>query len=165
MSWLTALIRPWGIVPVDADTHVPWPEGEMVKEWWFAARRPWGLPSPEDIDLKRLKTVLPRLVLHDVEPEDPVFRVRLAGEDYAAMLKRNPKGVGFDQLPHSRGLKRRYMWAVRHRRPYYTRPLELSWAERPYRRYQALVMPLSSNGDRVDAILALGRFFLMEEEE
>ena len=162
--WLRTLFLPPGLVPVDAHTRVPWPEGEMVKTWWFAARRPWGLPSARDIDLKRLKTALPRLLLHDVEPGRPVFRIRLAGEEYAAMLGRNPKDLTFAQLPVSRALRRRYMWAVRHRQPYYTRPLELTWAERPYRRYQSLVMPLSSDGGRVDAVLALGRFFLPEEE-
>ncbi len=163
-EWLKPLFRPRGLVPVDVQTPVPWAEGEMVRRWWFAARRPWGLPSVADIDIKRLKTALPRLILHDVEPERPVFRIRLAGEEYVAMIGRQPRGHTLAHLPAARGLRRRYMWAVRHRQPYYTRPLDLTWAERPYRRYQALVMPLSTDGRRVDAILALGRFFAREEK-
>ncbi len=158
-AWLKTLFLPRGLVPVHPHTPVPWTEGEMVKQWWFAARRPWGLPSVEDIDIRRLKRVLPRLILHDVEPERPVFRIRLAGEDYVAMIGRQPKGYTLAQIPATRRLRRRYLWAVRHRCPYYTHPLELAWAERPYRHYQALVMPLSTDGQRVDAILALGRFF------
>ncbi len=158
-GWLERLSRPRGIVPVDENTPLPWPEAEMLREWWFAARRPGGLPSPADIDPKRFGSALARLILHDVEPGRPAFRVRLAGEEYTALMGRQPKGMTFDQLPAASGLRRRYMWAVRNRRPYYTRPLRLSWAARPWRHYQAFVMPLSSDGERVDAILSLGRFF------
>ncbi len=163
LTWLKTWFLPRGLVPVSCHTRVPWAEGEAVKRWWFAARRSCGLPSAADIDIKQLKTVLPRLILHDVEPARPAFRIRLAGEEYAAMIGRQPKGLTLAELPAARSLRRRYMWAVRHRQPYYTRPLELTWAARPYRRYQALVMPLSTDGSRVDALLALGRF--IEEDK
>lgn len=94
------------------------------------------------------------MVLHDVEPGRTEFRIRLVGNDLVEVMRHNPSGLEMRKVPNSAPLIERYRWVVRERRPYMCLDLPLAWANKEYRSYSTLVMPLSDDGERVDMLIA-----------
>ena len=97
---------------------------------------------------------LSSMVLHDVEPDDPVFRIRLAGTQIVDMLDRDPTGWIAGDLPNSDSLLARYRWAVAARAPYMCLDLPISWASKDYLAYSTLVLPLGPDDDTVAMLIA-----------
>ncbi len=143
------------LVPVGEDTEIPWPGGRLLHRWWYHARRGRRMPSRCDFSPRIMGRHLGGMVLHDVEAGDePDFRVRLAGGDLVEAMRLDPTGLVMREVPNSAPLVARYRWVVRERRPYLCLDLPLSWANKDYRSYSTLVMPLSDNDDEVDMLIA-----------
>ncbi len=142
------------LVPVDEETRIPWPGGRVLHRWWFDARGDRAMPARRDFSPRVMGRHLSGMVLHEVEEGNPVFRVRLAGNDLIEAMRRNPTGLAMHEIPNGGPLLERYRWAVRERRPYMCLDLPLAWANKDFRSYSTLVMPLSDDGRRVDMLIA-----------
>ncbi len=144
-----------GMVPLAAETAVPWEGGRRLRDWWFSAsarlRRIPGLP---DLDLRSLGRHLSGIMVFDVEADAPLFRIRIAGEDYRAASGFGLKGGAVEDFPETRGMRARFLWAIRERRPYMMLDQPLQWANKDYIGYSTLLAPLSRDGGRIDALVA-----------
>ncbi|RMF15294.1 MAG: PAS domain-containing protein [Alphaproteobacteria bacterium] len=143
------------LVPVEEDTRIPWEGGRVLHRWWHGARRGRRMPSRSDFSPRIMGRHLGGMVLHDVSHgEEPDFRVRLAGSDLVDIMNFDPTGLPMCEVPNGAPIIARYRWVVRERRPYMCLDLPLDWANKDYRSYSTLVMPLSDDGERVDMLIA-----------
>lgn len=150
------------LVPLAADTSVPWEGGRRLADWWFEwASRTGQIPGLPDLDLRILGRHLSGIMVFEVEASDPVFRIRIAGEDYRTAAGFGLKGGVVDDFPETQGMRARFQWAIRERRPYMTIDQPLQWANKGFMDYSTLVAPLARDGGRVEALIAHCHFRLV----
>ncbi len=145
---LEAIIETFG--PED----IPWQGGQRLFEWWLTARGSRRYPAREDFDPARMGRYLSTMVLHDVEPDAPVFRIRLVGTLVVDLIGRDPTGLAAGDLPNSGPMVARYRWAVAHRAPYMCLDLPIAWASKDYMAYSTLVLPLGPDDATVNMLIA-----------
>ncbi len=143
--------------PVTARTRVPWEGGRLLHGWWFRARGDRAMPARRDFSPRVMGRHLAGVGLYDVtwpHADRPHFRVRLVGSGITDVLGRDPTGFSAGEVPNVSRLIERFRWAVRERRPYMCVDLPLAWANKDFRSYSTLVMPLSDDGRRVNMLIA-----------
>ena len=136
--------------------------------YWQAKRRAGRLPARADIDPADLKPILPNIILLHVHDDPFRVSVRLRG---TRIDEFRPKGkwTYLDEAnTFDRGRKEDYLremeFVVQHRRPVYARDWMTS-------RFGALcdlhagIWPLSSDGVRVDMLVAIEDFDRLEPED
>lgn len=115
------------------------------------------MPARADIDPAdpALRSHIGYLILVDVIGRPPRFRYRLVGSRITAEVGRNATGRWLDEL-YAPGDYRHmippYLWVVQHGAPLRSTG-DLGFVERDWLRLEALDLPLSSDGERVDVIL------------
>lgn len=123
-------------------------------EYWQRERGMRPLPSRTDIDPRQLKFLLGYLSLLDVLKEPLRFRVRLQGTELGWWLGGDFTGRTLDQLPASQlaaVIHQRLANAVNTAAPCHHRGEEII-ADLP-RRYEALILPLATDGMTVNMLL------------
>lgn len=129
---------------------------------YWRSRAPGGrLPGRQHIDPLDVPTLLPNLVLFDVEPQDADadklrFRVRLAGGTLVELVGANPTGRYLDDFvaPDRRAqINAVYADIVRCRSAHYWE-CQLWTPGREFVRIQRLALPLARDGATVDMIVA-----------
>ena len=133
---------------------IPWPGGRRLFEWWLTARGERRFPTREDFTPSLMGRYLSSMVLHDVEPDTPVFRIRLIGTQIVDMVGRDPTGWRAGDLPNSGPMQARYRWAVTERAPYMCHDLPIGWASKTYLSYSTLVLPLGPDDETVNMLIA-----------
>lgn len=142
---------------VTAETGVPWEGGRILHHWWFSARAERLMPARRDFSPKVMGRHLSGVGLCDVfwtNPARPLFRARLVGSHVASAWGRDPTGLWAEQLSRVEGLVERFTWAASMKRPYLCLKLPVTWGSKDFLFYSTLVMPLSSDGESVDMLIA-----------
>lgn len=112
--------------------------------YWTQLPKTAGVPSIEHIDPLALpRSALTMMAVLEVVEQD--FLVRLAGTALTDMLGKEFTGTKISDLPDADDGTERLFWAVRHRRPYYSRST-LTWAPKSFRRYGVLTLPFGDEG-------------------
>ena len=116
-----------------------------------AARR---IPSRHDLLPEEMTALLPHVFLIDVEPAPLGFRFRLVGSEIGRWAQREYSGVRINELeygPAWRSVFDAYARVVSSRKAEVAR-YRAPWVGREFLRYERLIAPLSSDGDRVDML-------------
>lgn len=136
------------------------PKLRRLYDYWNAKRDARDMPSRGDIDPLEMRFAIGNVLLADViEGEPPQFRIRLHGTNLVQHVGYELSGKMLDEMPQAefRELTRQSFTKVATtKRPLHAQR-NLILDDRS-RRYETLILPLSSNGERVDMILC-GQFY------
>lgn len=127
---------------------------------WQSKCRDDKLPGRNDFEVSELRSQLGWIVLIDVEHDPQRFRYRLIGSKITGLAGRDVTGQYFDQLYEAdvaSAATQSYRRIVQTRRP--TRVLaSLYHADRGHLTFEAIDLPLSSDGLTVDMIMVRSVF-------
>jgi hypothetical protein len=124
-------------------------------EYWLGKAAGRRFPSRRDVDPVDFAYVLGHVVLFDVMRDPLRFRVRVHGSEMAARAGYDLTGKFLDDLPsaeYRRYVRQRCETLARHGAPTlvrHERPLEGKT-----RRYEAIWLPFSDDGENVNMLLA-----------
>lgn len=130
--------------------------GELLA-YWIACRGVRGMPARADIDPAVLRLLLPNLLVVAVEPaaalRTPRLRYRLVGVALSQLLGQDITGRCIDEMPFwfRKFAQAPYREVLDGAKPHYGH-VSLIENFRPIR-YHRLLLPLSDDDSRVDAIL------------
>jgi hypothetical protein len=119
-------------------------------------RRHCRIPRRADFDPTALSYILGRLSLIEVWRDPLRFKARVHGTGLAVHLGMELTGKFFDQAPASRYIHEviaHFVDVVTHERPSFGWLINETWHP-PIWENEAIVLPLSRDGDRVDFLLA-----------
>lgn len=114
------------------------------------------MPGRADIDPIDIPNLLPYVSLIDVEQEPYRMRYRLIGTHITEAIGRDSTGRYFDELYEGRTLEemvRRFSTVVRANLPARF-IVKATFADKEYRHYETIHLPLSDDGKSVNMILA-----------
>jgi hypothetical protein len=145
-------------VPLLPET-IPFQEADgrlrQVYDYWLGKRDSRAMPARRDIDPTELKAVLPHLMLVDVEP-GPRFRYRLFGTAVSESFGMDATGAYIDVVmvgAYKMFLLQLYGDLITSKKPIYS--TSIYGTKRDTRMWtQRLMLPLSSDGNAVDMVLA-----------
>lgn len=130
-------------------------------DYWQARRGGRAMPARRDIDPVDIPLLLPHVVLFDVEPAPIRYRVRLIGTHLTEMLGRDDTGCYLDEAYAPAAYARMeaaLLGPVTRGTPSHSRAPVYFDSRRDYLDYEAVHLPLSGDGARVDMILSGIRF-------
>lgn len=78
---------------IQADSHILHPSTRALFRFWEAVRAERAAPARDEIDLKRLRSLVPNLMLIDRGAGDRDFRWRLAGTGICNVYRRELTGT------------------------------------------------------------------------
>lgn len=123
--------------------------------YWDSLRDGDGLPSRPQIEPMRIPKLLPYVILTDVEHAPRRFRRRLIGTHITSVVGRDNTGRYFDEIYGADAvgqMEAAYSVPVDERRP--VRMVgNCGYLDRSWLTYEALHLPLSWDGDRVNMLL------------
>lgn len=139
--------------------------------YWDRVRGPCPMPSKNDIDPLDIPQLLPGIVLVDVLPSEPWLRYRLVGTHQVAMRGHDPTGqpVRGNYIGHHLGradyedaVLENYRLVIERRSfvydyCYISREglvMPTHWLGQAIREMGTLLLPLSSDGETVDMVMA-----------
>ncbi len=123
-------------------------------QYWLDKRGDRPMPAPRDIDPLDLRFIVGNLVLIDVGEEPSTYTVRLHGSNLAHELGVDMTGRNADSYPFpefAKFVRDRFDRVVATRRP--RREFYERFVDDRKRRLEAIVLPLSTDGHRVDRLL------------
>ncbi len=129
---------------------------------WVTKRGLRMMPSKADFDPAEFKTLVSGVVLMEVGPPGGPYTVRLVGEDIVNFFGRTTKGQPAGSLMRPEG-QRCFMLllegVVRSRAPVF-RAGRTHWsADKQYKQFEAVFLPLSDDDQIVNVILGAMKFF------
>jgi len=145
----------------EADDHAPpVTDRRLIRlyQYWRAQRGARRMPSRADIDPVEMRFILGFVMLIDVSQPGPEFRIRLQGSELSWWIGQELTGMNLADVP-SHDLealaRRQFEGVVATAEP-------LGWIGNDAidgirRNYQALILPLSSDGKFVDLLIAAVR--------
>lgn len=131
------------------------PRLRRLYDYWRERWRGEAPPARADIDPAELKPLLPNLALVDVEEEPRRFRFRLVGTDIVQRYGEEITGRRLDEVGlgcELAAIAEQYDETVREQAPTYCRH-ELPRPGGKRVKYERLLLPLSSDGRRIDMLL------------
>ncbi|MGD9538743.1 MAG: PAS domain-containing protein [Alphaproteobacteria bacterium] len=150
------------ITPLITDADLATVQNEdfrRIHAYWAGKRGSRAMPSRADIAFDELKEFEPNLLLVSVEGEPPQFHFDEFGDKVVSLFGENPEGHGLNEYAGKGAeiIRAGYIAVVEQKRPL------RQWnfgsfgmdAAAPVLRYERVLLPLSDDGDRVDAILVL----------
>jgi len=135
-----------------------------LHNYWTSKLAGRSMPCRADIDPTEIPALLPHVVLVDIEHDPFRVRFRLVGTHIVTSIGRDSTGRYFDELYQGSvrdGMIELYANVVRSKAPvrYFGKSV---FAEKKYRDYESVHMPLSDDGRTVNIVLAGLQFFLRE---
>lgn len=135
------------------------PQHKKLFEYWRAKAPPGRLPSRQSIDPLDLPDLLPWIILFDVvwEGAGPRFRHRLVGTGSAQRAGRDATGLWFEEAYEGDILASQlaaFSEIAKTTMPSLTR-VRLPIEGREYVEHDRLILPLASDGETVDVLIAL----------
>jgi hypothetical protein len=128
---------------------------QRLYRYWDDKRAGREMPARGDVDPLDLRYILGQLILVDVLPEEPLrFRIRLHGSELARRAGYELTGKMLDELPTTEFrllAHRSFTTAVETRLPFHS--IRDRLLDGKSKRYEALMLPLSRDGDGVDMLL------------
>lgn len=126
-------------------------------EYWLAKAPPGRIPGRQHLDPMDIPHLLPGIVLFDVIREGGRlrFRWRLIGTAVAEAVGRDHTGRFIDEVISTKydALHAALSGIVRTGRPHFWRT-EIKASERAFRMIERLALPLASDGETVDMMIA-----------
>ncbi|HVH80238.1 MAG TPA: PAS domain-containing protein [Stellaceae bacterium] len=136
------------------------PRLQQLYDYWLSKLGERTMPSRADLDPIDMRFVIGNVIMVDViEGTQPQFRIRLHGTNLAEQVHFDLTGKLLDEmpLPEFRELTRlSFSKVVTTKEPLHARRDRILDSRR--RAYETLILPLSSDGERVDRILC-GLFY------
>jgi len=136
------------------------PSLRQLFDYWNEQRGTRAMPSRADIDPLDMRYVIGNVILVDVlDGDPPQFRIRLHGTNLSERVRFDLTGKMLDEMPQPefRELTRQSFTRVwRTREPLHAHRDRVLDNRR--RAYETIILPLSSDGERVDRILC-GLFY------
>lgn len=132
------------------------PKAVALYQYWNARRGIRPMPTRADIDPLEMRQWLPRLTLVDVGQDASSFTYRLVGTQIVDLLGVNPTGRLVETAwPEEMAdhVVEGYHQVAETRKPLFCQQIN-SWLEDQTPTAWAMRLPLSSNGEDVDMILA-----------
>lgn len=144
------------------------PRLSALHAWWLRARavRGGALPGRADVDPLAMRGLLPDLYMVDVLRDSamPVFRYRLIGTAITGRTGRDYTGRRFDEVYPAAALpefEASFRWVWREARPLRSFGT-MEFSGQGYQAFEALEVPLATDGVQIDIILGL--FVLLPAE-
>lgn len=131
------------------------PKLQQLFDYWGSKRGTRKMPSRADIDPLELGFIIGNVILVDViEGDPPRFRIRLHGTNLTERVGYELTGKLLDELPQIefRELSRLSFTKVSNTGKPLQARRDRILDERP-RRYETIILPLSSDGTRVDMLI------------
>jgi len=145
---------PLDMISEFTEKEIPWAGGKALFSWWNAARGERKFPSRQDFSPVTMAPFLPTVVLHDVGGDARTYKFRLVGTSVADVLGFDPTGKLLDEIPATANMRERYNWVLEHKKPYMCTDLPTRWAEKDYKSYSTLVLPLGPSDEEVTKLIA-----------
>jgi hypothetical protein len=131
------------------------PSLQRLYDYWLEKRGDRLMPSRAEIDPLDMRFVIGNLIMIDViEGQPPQFRIRLHGTHLSERVRFDLTGKMLDEMPQAefRELTRQsFTKVVTTKQPLHARRDRVLDNRR--RSYETIILPLSSDGERVDRIL------------
>jgi len=131
------------------------PKLQRLYQYWSEKRGERSMPSRADLDPVDIRFAIGDVILADVLDETPPrFRIRLHGTNLSERTGFDLTGKMLEEMPapEFRDLARRSFGKVaRTREPLHTVAERL--LDGRNQRYEAIILPLSGDGERVDRLL------------
>ena len=131
------------------EDDIPWPEGRFLFNLWKQKSSNGKLPARSDFTPMELKSVLPNIVLLDVEQEPVSITIRLIGGFIENIIHADTTGENIQEMTS------RYAWLIYNKKPYFLTKVVPEWAPVDYRDYNILALPLAEDGSNIDMAMAL----------
>jgi hypothetical protein len=131
----------------------------VLAEWWQSARGVRRAPSRSDFNPTDFPALMPELILWDVGAQ---FVCRLAGTMVCGVAGRELRGLTVDEMHHGNSRVRQEFEAVAQDCLASFIERNMSWVAKAWRQYRRLLLPLSSDGQRVDMLIGHFEFDRMD---
>lgn len=129
------------------------PHLRSLLTYWNTQRGAREMPARADLSPFDMKSYLSNVLLVDVEGDRPRLRYRLVGTGLVKALHQDPTGRYIDEMPFwfRKFAEPAYADLLTRRRPHYRliNTIENWWIVK----YERLLMPLSSDGVKIDMVL------------
>jgi hypothetical protein len=129
---------------------------KRIHDYWIEKRGSRGAPSRADINPVEIKSVLPDIMIWNVETGRGQYTIRLVGENIVRFVGHNNTGqsatVGMPDEAASTMI-RVLDQVVETRAPHFRAGKAFWHREKNYRDFEACYLPLSADGSNVDMIL------------
>jgi hypothetical protein len=127
-------------------------------DYWNSIRGDRAMPSRQDFNPVDIPHVLPILVMSEVHYDPLRFKIRLWGTENVKFSGKDLTGLWFHEQDYASEVEKRYCWIIENRKPYLVLA-DMDWSIRDYNKYTALVLPFSSDGEKIDIILSGNHYF------
>jgi len=142
-------------VDIDPELHCRDTALLAIHRYWEGKRAGRTFPRRADIDPIELARHLPNIVLIDVEQHPLRLRYRLIGTAITQAMQRDSTGKYYDEIYPEEilgGIYQSFRWMIDHRRPLRTHG-EAFYPDRNFYEYEALNLPLATDGEDIDMVL------------
>ncbi len=146
------------------DLHnIPVPDLRVLYEYWLEKKAGGEMPGRVDIRPTEIISLLPRIILIDVEYHPLRFKFRLVGTDIVCAMGKDMTGVYLDDISSQSSTLDRLNWLVENKTTYFA-TAQLDWMDRDYQKYHVLGLPLGSEDGAVNMILCGVDLYYHNEE-
>ncbi|MBX3490831.1 PAS domain-containing protein [Parvibaculum sp.] len=134
------------------------PMTKFMLDYWTLKKGDRPMPALADLNLADFARYAPKILIVQVDRDPFELTFRLVGEDVIANFGFNPKGRSLlslnEELPGLGTLLHEFFkWVVTARRAVGAGGTQ-DLVDRSYNNYEAIYLPLSSDGEHVDRIIA-----------
>jgi hypothetical protein len=160
MNMLTA-------TPVGASSEIADARLRRLYEYWIAKRGDRPAPARRDIDPVDIPDLLGFVNIYEVQGEPRDFKVRLNGSEVAEMLGREITGKYCSTVisgPDAVRCKTAFNICVDQCSPAIVET-SMAFCDKPYMAQTMVVLPLSSDGERVDMIITAHSYHRLDSAD
>jgi len=137
-----------------SECNVSWPGGKALYAWWDEARAARKFPAREAFSPLVMPSYLSTIILYGIADGAQKYSVQLAGSAIADLMGYDPTGVLIGDLPGTENQCARFDWLVEKKAPYMCADIPAVWANKGFRTYSTLVMPLGPDDKNVTMMIA-----------
>ena len=132
---------------------IKWPGGQALYGWWSKARGPRLFPAREDFSPLVMPDFLSSIILYDIGDGDQKYSIKLAGSAITNLMGFDPTGARLSDLPGTENQCARFDWVTANKAPYMCIDIPANWANKGFKTYSTLVMPLGLTDDKVTMLI------------
>ena len=137
-----------------SEEDIVWPGGQALYSWWNSARGTKNFPAREDFSPLIMPSFLSTIILYEIADGDHKYSLKLTGSAIADLMGFDPTGVRLSELPGTENQRARFDWVEANKAPYMCVDIPAVWANKGFKKYSTLVMPLGPSDDKVTMLIA-----------